>query len=97
MSAHGDWQPEKVRSKLTHPVIDGDGHWNGFFRAANRHARSCSPPSRIVAGPFIKRQAGSDHIRTALRAGRGNRALNSRFSGCCICSGFAAKSRALVS
>src|ERR1700719_5242196 len=27
MSAHGDWQPEKVRSKLTHPVIDGDGHW----------------------------------------------------------------------
>src|SRR5438034_1497049 len=27
MSAHGDWQPEKIRSKLTHPVIDGDGHW----------------------------------------------------------------------
>src|SRR6266542_6345741 len=27
MSAHGDWQPEKIRSKLTHAVIDGDGHW----------------------------------------------------------------------
>src|SRR5204862_123336 len=27
MSAHGDWQPEKIRSKLTHPVIDGDGRW----------------------------------------------------------------------
>src|SRR5246500_5280569 len=27
MSAHKDWQPEKVRSGLNHPVIDGDGHW----------------------------------------------------------------------
>src|SRR6266404_6167910 len=27
MSAHRDWQPEKVRSGLKHPVIDGDGHW----------------------------------------------------------------------
>ena len=27
MSAHKDWQPEKVRSGLKHPVIDGDGHW----------------------------------------------------------------------
>src|SRR6201984_692572 len=27
MSAHKNWQPEKVRSQLTHPVIDGDGHW----------------------------------------------------------------------
>jgi len=27
MSAHKEWHPEKVRSQLTHPVIDGDGHW----------------------------------------------------------------------
>ena len=27
MSARKDWQPEKVRSGLNHPVIDGDGHW----------------------------------------------------------------------
>jgi predicted TIM-barrel fold metal-dependent hydrolase len=27
MSAHKDWKPEKVRAQLTHPVIDGDGHW----------------------------------------------------------------------
>src|ERR1700747_3082819 len=27
MSAHKDWQPEKVRARLSHPVIDGDGHW----------------------------------------------------------------------
>ena len=27
MSAHKDWQPEKVRAGLDHPVIDGDGHW----------------------------------------------------------------------
>src|SRR5437899_5205703 len=27
MSARKDWQPEKVRSRLNHPVIDGDGHW----------------------------------------------------------------------
>ena len=27
MSAHKNWQPEKVRAGLSHPVIDGDGHW----------------------------------------------------------------------
>src|SRR5262247_3224175 len=27
MSARKEWHPEKVRSRLTHPVIDGDGHW----------------------------------------------------------------------
>src|SRR6201984_143444 len=27
MSAHKNWQPEKVRAGLDHPVIDGDGHW----------------------------------------------------------------------
>src|SRR6201987_4036173 len=27
MSARKEWQPEKVRSGLTHPVIDADGHW----------------------------------------------------------------------
>src|SRR5438094_309002 len=27
MSAHKNWQPEKVRAELSHPVIDGDGHW----------------------------------------------------------------------
>ena len=27
MSARKEWHPEKVRSQLTHPVIDGDGHW----------------------------------------------------------------------
>src|SRR5437667_12365947 len=27
MSARKEWHPEKVRSGLTHPVIDGDGHW----------------------------------------------------------------------
>ena len=25
MSAHGT--PEQIRAKLSHPVIDGDGHW----------------------------------------------------------------------
>ena len=25
MSAHGT--PEQIRKKLSHPVIDGDGHW----------------------------------------------------------------------
>ena len=27
MSARKEWHPEKVRSGLTHPVIDADGHW----------------------------------------------------------------------
>src|SRR5437868_118386 len=27
MSARKEWHPEKVRSGLTHPIIDGDGHW----------------------------------------------------------------------
>ncbi|MGH7054120.1 MAG: amidohydrolase family protein [Stellaceae bacterium] len=27
MSAHKDWHPEEVRSRLAHPVIDADGHW----------------------------------------------------------------------
>ncbi len=27
MSAGKNWQPEKVRSRLDHPVIDADGHW----------------------------------------------------------------------
>ncbi len=27
MSAHKDWHPEQVRSRLDHPVIDADGHW----------------------------------------------------------------------
>src|ERR1700757_4999370 len=27
MSARKEYHPEKVRSQLTHPVIDGDGHW----------------------------------------------------------------------
>src|ERR1700732_5631126 len=27
MSAHGDYQPEETRKSLSHPVIDGDGHW----------------------------------------------------------------------
>ena len=27
MSARKEWHPEKVRSGLTHPVIDSDGHW----------------------------------------------------------------------
>src|SRR5580692_2780477 len=27
MSAGKEWNPEQVRSKLTHPVVDGDGHW----------------------------------------------------------------------
>src|SRR5271169_61108 len=27
MSAHKEYHPEKVRSRLSHPIIDGDGHW----------------------------------------------------------------------
>src|SRR5213083_5010 len=27
MSAHGDYQPEETRKKISHPIIDGDGHW----------------------------------------------------------------------
>src|SRR6202165_1694579 len=27
MSAGKEWNPEQVRSKLTHPVIGGDAHW----------------------------------------------------------------------
>ena len=27
MSAHKEWNPEEVRSRLDHPVIDADGHW----------------------------------------------------------------------
>ena len=27
MSARKEYHPEKVRSRLNHPVIDGDGHW----------------------------------------------------------------------
>src|SRR5438105_13753647 len=27
MSARKEWHPEKVRSGLTHPVIDAGGHW----------------------------------------------------------------------
>ena len=27
MSAHKNWHPEQVHSRLNHPVIDGDGHW----------------------------------------------------------------------
>ena len=27
MSAHKEYHPEQVRSRLSHPVIDGDGHW----------------------------------------------------------------------
>jgi predicted TIM-barrel fold metal-dependent hydrolase len=27
MSAHGDYQPEETRKKISHSVIDGDGHW----------------------------------------------------------------------
>jgi hypothetical protein len=27
MSARKEYHPEKVRSRLSHPVIDGDGHW----------------------------------------------------------------------
>ena len=27
MSAHGHQTPAQIRSKLTHPVIDADGHW----------------------------------------------------------------------
>src|SRR6476659_10642126 len=27
MSPGKEWNPEKVRSGLKHPVIDGDGHW----------------------------------------------------------------------
>src|SRR5437773_10127746 len=27
MSAHKNWQPQQVGSRLSHPVIDGDGHW----------------------------------------------------------------------
>jgi predicted TIM-barrel fold metal-dependent hydrolase len=27
MSAHKDWNPKEVRSRLDHPVIDADGHW----------------------------------------------------------------------
>ena len=27
MSAHGHPSPTQIRSRLTHPVIDADGHW----------------------------------------------------------------------
>ena len=27
MSARKEYHPEKVRSQLSHPIIDGDGHW----------------------------------------------------------------------
>src|SRR5579875_2263511 len=27
MSPHKDWHPEEVRSRLSHPIIDADGHW----------------------------------------------------------------------
>ena len=27
MSARKEYHPEQVRSRLSHPVIDGDGHW----------------------------------------------------------------------
>src|SRR5262245_62636863 len=30
MSAHGHPTPEQIRAQLTHPVIDGDGHWVEF-------------------------------------------------------------------
>ena len=27
MSARKEYHPEQVRTRLSHPVIDGDGHW----------------------------------------------------------------------
>src|SRR5712692_468078 len=27
MSAHKEYHPEQIRSRLSHPIIDGDGHW----------------------------------------------------------------------
>src|SRR6201998_2479075 len=27
MSARKEYHPEQIRSRLSHPVIDGDGHW----------------------------------------------------------------------
>src|SRR3954471_16134072 len=27
MSGHGKYTPTEIRAKLSHPVIDGDGHW----------------------------------------------------------------------
>ena len=27
MSGHGNHTPAEIRAKLSHPVIDGDGHW----------------------------------------------------------------------
>jgi predicted TIM-barrel fold metal-dependent hydrolase len=30
MSADGHWTPAQIRSRLAHPVIDGDGHWVEF-------------------------------------------------------------------
>src|SRR5256885_2985913 len=54
MSAHSDWQPEKVRSKLTHPVIDADGHWIEYTPVFAEKMRKAAGDK--AAEGFIKSQ-----------------------------------------
>src|SRR5919201_2301595 len=61
MSARKEWHPEKVRSNLTHPVIDGDGHWIEYTPVFAEKMRKAAGDK--AAEGFLKSQR---RIRDAL-------------------------------
>ena len=54
MSARKEWHPEKVRSGLTHPVIDADGHWIEYGPVfAERVRKAAGDKAKIGKMPYL--------------------------------------------
>src|SRR5207237_8238839 len=73
MSARKEWHPEKVRSGLTHPVIDADGHWIEYgpvFAEKVRKAAGDKAADGLLR--HMRRIPGVRSLSIAERRPRGN-------------------------
>jgi len=63
MSARKEWHPEKVRSGLTHPVIDADGHWIEYGPVfVEKDRMSPRPHAPVAAAGVVALQAVAQGI-----------------------------------
>jgi len=78
MSADGHPTPEQIRSRLAHPVIDGDGHWVEFDPVFGERMRKVGG-DRAADGFFAAMQSTRDALGMSLAERRRRRIAQPAF------------------
>src|SRR5262245_61520868 len=78
MSANGHPTPEQIRSRLDHPVIDGDGHWVEFDPVFGERMRKVGG-DRAADGFFAAMQGTRDALGMSLAERRRRRIAQPAF------------------